>query len=122
MLIQVYLNEKFIETRFEDAPPVYRLAVTFQVSDDQCAVGNCGKPIPLLEHVFEQLNVGGDLVDAEEWTTRYRANGNRSLSTTDVVIVGETAFTVAPFGWETMSTDDLLDGINRYTASGVSQV
>ena len=63
--------------------------------------------------VWEQLNVGGDLIEATEWCDEYRANGNRSLSTGDVVVIGETAFSCDPFGWSIVPTGDLVTAINR---------
>ena len=54
----------------------------------------------VLEYVFEQLNVGGDLVPAEEWTVRYREAGNPSLSVDDIVVLNDKAWKVARIGWE----------------------
>lgn len=41
----------------------------------------------VLNHVYDQLNVGGDLVPADEFTTAYRAAGHRSLSVGDLVTI-----------------------------------
>lgn len=41
----------------------------------------------VLNHVYDQLNVGGDLIPAEEFTTAYRAAGHRSLSVGDLVTI-----------------------------------
>lgn len=41
----------------------------------------------VLNHVYDQLNVGGDLIPAEEFTTAYRDAGHRSLSVGDLVTI-----------------------------------
>lgn len=58
----------------------------------------------MLESIYLQLNVGGDIVTATAYTERYRSEGNRSLSVGDVVVIGETAFAVARFGFDTVSS------------------
>ncbi len=70
--------------------------------------------IAALEDVFEQLNVGGDLVEAKAYTTRYREYGNRSLSVGDVVVLGETAWAVGRFGWDQISGEDVHQGMLRF--------
>jgi hypothetical protein len=40
---------------------------------------------PILNRVYEQLNVGGDIFPAEAYTVSYRMLGNRSLSVGDVI-------------------------------------
>lgn len=66
-----------------------------------------------LEQVFEQLNIGGDLVPATDWTLRYRNARNRSLSVGDVVVLGEMAYAVADMGFERITTDDLTSALAR---------
>lgn len=52
-----------------------------------------------LEHVFEQLNVGGDLIPATDWCKEYRAAGNASLSVEDIVVLGDKPWYCASAGW-----------------------
>lgn len=104
MKIKVYLNDpadrfaRFME--FDPASARLRLAAEFTL-DVQVT------PMCVLGLIYEQLNVGGDMVEATEWTKVYRANGNRSLSVGDVVVLGETAWSVDSLGFSTISTDDL---------------
>jgi hypothetical protein len=44
----------------------------------------------ILNFVYEQLNVGGDLIPAEDFTEAYRAAGGRSLSVGDLVTLDGT--------------------------------
>jgi hypothetical protein len=42
---------------------------------------------PILNMIYTQLNVGGDMIyPAEDWTVEYRMAGNRSLSVGDLVV------------------------------------
>jgi hypothetical protein len=93
--VKVMLNQ---DTNFlSDYAPGNRLVEAASFELDYPEVGGVEQ---LLEHVYEQLNVGGDIVPATEWTTKYRAEGNRSLSVGDVVLLGETAWTCSSFGWQ----------------------
>ena len=77
----------------------YRKAVEFDLPDrerDHWVV---------LEHIFEQLNVGGELVPATPWCKEYRAAGHASLSVDDVVILGDKPWHCARFGWEPLPED-----------------
>ncbi len=74
-------------------------------------------PTAVLNAVYEQLNVGGDVVAATEWTKAYRSAGHRSLSVGDVVVVGEVAFAVASIGFDAISTADLVAAIEAVTAA-----
>lgn len=56
------------------------------------------------ETVFEQLNI--DEPD-HTWAQYYRLAGHRSLSVGDVVVIGETAWVVAPIGWKPISAATL---------------
>lgn len=119
MRIRVYLNES--ESGFEGfhnarRRAALRLAACFELDGDVAGKGDDGKPTAALERVFEQLNIGGELVAAERWTTAYRAAGNRSLSVGDVVLVGEAAFAVAPTSWDCVTTTELLD-VGNYVDS-----
>jgi len=102
---KVYLNEGDDWFQPFDANTAQlRLAATFDIDPS-------GDPKTDLHDIFEQLNVGGGLVPAEDYTTTYRNAGNRSLSVGDVVILGEIAWTVARYGWDTISTHDLTHAI-----------
>lgn len=60
--------------------------------------------------VFEQL----DIDEPEHlWALRYRLAGHRSLSVGDVVVLGETAWTVEPIGWKPLPAAALAAGILR---------
>jgi hypothetical protein len=116
MKIMMYLNETRCGRfgfRNEGGPAALRLAARFDVDDSIAGKIIDGKPIAALETVFEQLNIGGDMVPAEPWTTAYRAAGNRSLSVGDVVVVGDAAFAVASFGWDRVTTAELQAAINN---------
>lgn len=114
--IKVFLNEGednffgFVND-FANAPAL-RLAAEFDLVLPSVRLID-GKPLDVLERVFEQLNIGGDLVPAEPWTDAYRAAGNRSLSVGDVVVVGEAAFAVGSYGWDAVPTGDLVAAINK---------
>lgn len=60
-----------------------------------------------LETIFDELNEE----PTQQWATDYRAAGNRSLSVGDVVVLGETAWVVAPVGYEGVAADDLATAI-----------
>ena len=113
MNTQVYLNEA---QQWPSGPPALRLAVRFDLPTQLVSrLDNDGVPIHALGHVFEQLNIGGDMgVPAEPWTIEYRHNRNRSLSVGDVVVIGECAFSVESFGWRRIPTDELCDSIDRW--------
>ncbi len=113
--IKVYLNEG--EGRFMNfnsafnGNPRLRLAAAFTIATEI--------PIPAVrELVFEQLNVGGDLVPAAPWTNRYRADRNRSLSVGDVVVLGEVAYGCASSGWEIVPTERLVEAIGNFNEAG----
>lgn len=102
--VKVYLNsghEMF--RKFNPDTAQLHLAAKFDLNMPECphAVNAA------LNYIFEQLNVGGELVEATDWCDDYRANGNRSLSTGDVVVIGETAFSCDPFGWSIVPGGDL---------------
>ena len=44
----------------------------------------------ILNAVYEQLNVGGDIIPAQPYTEAYRAAGGRSLSVGDLVTIDDT--------------------------------
>lgn len=108
--VTVYLNapeEAFVKFRPETAR--LREAIRFDLNMPECPHAVHAA----LNHIFEQLNVGGELVEATPWCDEYRANGNRSLSTGDVVTIGETAFSCDPYGWSIVPTSDLVAAIER---------
>jgi hypothetical protein len=43
----------------------------------------------VLNRVYEQLNIGGDLIPAQPYTAAYRAAGGRSLSVGDLVTLDD---------------------------------
>lgn len=117
--IKVYLNEGEdhffgFHNKFADSPRL-RLALVF---DWVCPVPLSAQNI--LETVFEQLNIGGDLVPAEPWTEQYRHEHNRSLSVGDVVVVGETAWACESTGWQPVPTDELVQAIRDFNVHGAA--
>lgn len=103
MHVTVYHNEG--PNHFQPFGPrsVLVLAAKFEV--------DATDPIRALNEIYEQLNVGGDMVPATEYTKRYRANQFRSLSVGDVVVLGETAWAVDRFGFQIIPTDALTDAL-----------
>jgi hypothetical protein len=61
-----------------------------------------------LEIIFEQLNIHNP---QQPWAIDYRLAGQRSLSVGDVVVLGETAWACASFGWTPISTDELQSAL-----------
>lgn len=116
MKVKVYLNEgpgRFIN--YEVTMAQLRLAAEFEIDPEfyfTLLKTPQGRIDAILGMIFEQLNVGGEFVTATEWTTKYRANRNRSLSVGDVVTLDETAWAVQSFGFRQISTEDLEGAIN----------
>lgn len=78
----------------------------------------------ILNAVFEQLNVGGDVVPAQPYTEAYRAAGHRSLSVGDLVTLDGTennwagfrgTYAVERFGFERVLAPNIVirRGISR---------
>ena len=96
MKVQVF-SYRFVDD-FSDRR-AYRKAVEFELPDSE------RDHWQVLEHIFEQLNVGGEFVPAEPWCVEYREAGNCSLSVDDVVILGDKPWHCARFGWEPLEPD-----------------
>jgi hypothetical protein len=108
--VKVYLNESddsFFGFVNKFSPAQLRKAIEFDVALPTGPDQSHRQVAALLEIVFTQLNVGGNLIPATPWTVVYRENRNRSLSVGDVVVVGESAFACGKFGWDAISTDAL---------------
>ena len=100
MRVNVYLNEgpnHFFG--FDPETACLNLSLAFDMEN--------ANHYSILNLVYEQLNVGGEIVPATEWTKQYRANRCRSLSMGDVVVVGETAYACADVGWDRITTEEL---------------
>lgn len=110
--IQVYLNTNrdgmVFGFRNQHSMSSVRLAARFELSDMITGKLSAGVPIAALEVVYSQLNSDPTC----PWSIRYRNDGYRSLSTGDVVVIGEVAYAVANFGFQQITTDELLDAIN----------
>lgn len=122
MNTQVYLGTNFRDSSAgfnRLAPTSLRLAARFELPDELATVLSAGAPILALEHVYEQLNRGSGAI-LEPWASEYLIGTNRSLSVGDVVVIGETAYAVAGFGFDRITTDDLLDAISRFQHGKVS--
>lgn len=63
------------------------------------------EPTAMCEDAFRIFNVDPEHLAEEEraLATQYRAHQVRSLSMGDVVVIGETAWACARFGWENVS-------------------
>lgn len=102
--VRVYLNDA--ENSFAGfVPATARLSLAADF--DVAAPAGQAAVFEALDDVFTQLNVGGDVVAATEYTRVYRSAGHRSLSVGDVIVLGETAFAVALFGFDTIAAVDL---------------
>lgn len=109
MTVTVYLNDgPHNFDGFDPASAQLREAVRFDAVVSE-SVPSEATTTRLLETVFEQLNLDPD----REWAQLYHAEGNRSLSVGDVVVLGEIAWTVERSGWAHISTDDLTRSIAR---------
>ena len=126
MNVKVYLNHGGMFRKFDPATAELHLAAEFELDVGSDDASFHGHPIDAdvyaaLELVFKQLNVGGDLVPATEWTRRYRAEGNRSLSVGDVVVIGEIAYSVGSFGWHQVSGNDLSTSVLELEQNEVTE-
>lgn len=103
MTTTVYLNEGDNMFRpFDENRSALRKAIEFDSTDG-------------LDRIFEQLNIGGDMVPAQPYTTEYRTAGNRSLSVGDVVALGTgEAFAVDMIGWTPITDAAVLAANQRY--------
>lgn len=125
--VKVYLNEGpdnyfGFSNEFANDPRL-RLAAAFTLplrSDDTETPLSELAVRRRLEYVFEQLNIGGDLVEATPWTERYRLEGNRSLSVGDVVVIGETAWSCEHAGWKQVLTEELVEAIVAFNEKGAA--
>ncbi len=109
--VRVYLNDA--ENSFDGFTPAaarLHLAGEFEVA----APGSQAAVFEVLDDVFTQLNVGGEIVAAADYTLAYRSAGHRSLSVGDVLVLGETAFAVARFGF------DVIPATALRTATGAT--
>lgn len=106
--VTIYLNESADAVLgFDPATARLRIAARFTVAAPSSAQDAAAS----LEQIYTQLNIGGDVVAATDYTRDYRAAGNRSLSMGDVVVLGETAFTVARFGFDIISSAALATAL-----------
>jgi len=98
--VQVFLNDAHGSfSGFDEVNARLRPAAVFDIA----APSDSAALFVALEDIFTQLNVGGDVFAATEYTTKYHAAGNRSLSVGDVVVVGESAYSVARCGFAALS-------------------
>lgn len=89
--VKIYLWDQFLERRFREYEPedTYTLACEYE--------SDFSTPLDILGDAFERFNVGED-----EIAQRYRAEGHRSMSIGDIVVVnvdGEIAFACKSVGW-----------------------
>ncbi|MFA5707522.1 hypothetical protein [Mycolicibacterium sp.] len=110
LTVKVYLNEGANPfSPYDPAKARLHEAATFDTTAEPSGDGVKA----VLSAVFEQLNID---YPTEVWAQRYRADRHRSLSVGDVVTVGETAWAIAPIGWDRISTADLSAGITNAAA------
>ncbi|TXH22919.1 MAG: hypothetical protein E6R06_15965 [Mycobacterium sp.] len=106
----VYLNDTTtFRGRFgEGLPAQLREATRFTA---QLPAGDpASAVIALLRTVFDELNVDDP---STEWAQQYRRDRNRSFSVGDVVVLGETAWACASFGWDSISAEQLRDALSH---------
>jgi hypothetical protein len=118
--VKVYLNESrdsFAGFVNKFSPAQLRKAIEFDVALPTGPDQAHRQVDALLEIVFAQLNIGGDLIPATPWTVVYREYRNRSLSVGDVVVVGESAYSCESAGWKSISTDALTAALIDNTDS-----
>jgi hypothetical protein len=75
-----------------------------------------------LENIFDQLNIGGDLIPHSDLSRRYREDGNRSLSKGDVISVssydsGPRFYAVAGSGYREIDSNAFVAAQRRYNVS-----
>lgn len=100
----VYLNEsRDSYLGFDPMTAQLRLVARFLIPAPESAAALTAA----LEDIYVQLNVGGELVAAADYTLEYRAAGHRSVSVGDVLVIGESAFTVARFGFDSLPAGEL---------------
>lgn len=114
--VKVYLNEgpdNFFgfHNQFANEPRL-RLAAEFEVQEEDCD----GQPV--LPMIFDQLNIGGDLIPAKPWCERYRAERNRSLSVGDVVQLDERFYACASMSWDDVSQFEVDEAIADFDRLG----
>jgi len=113
-LAVIYLNDsRDSYLGFDRTTARLRLAARFLIPAPESAAAVAAA----LEDIFVQLNVGGDLVPAADYTLEYRAAGHRSVSVGDVLVIGECAFTVARFGFDRLPASDLSSATAQQQAS-----
>jgi hypothetical protein len=100
----VYLNHAHARLfGFNETTAQLRMAESFDLELPEHLTGSAVVEAAL-DVVFEQLSI-----DEPEhiWALRYRLAGHRSLSVGDVVVIGDTAWVVAPIGWKPISAATL---------------
>jgi hypothetical protein len=109
--VTVYLNEAAVSffgfKPFKPEKAALRKAISFELDRDIRFASAHGKKATnediarVLDIVYIQLNVGGDIYPHTTWSQSYRDLGNRSLSLGDVVhLDGGGFFVVSRFGFK----------------------
>ena len=135
MKITVYLNEsddsfrgfdfktarlrQAIEFDLDAVLPDGMPAKPFTIESYEAAKAAKDKAIhAVLDGIFTQLNVGGEIYPAEDYTIEYRADGNRSLSVGDVVALDGVPYAVGRFGWDRAMFAALKFSVLRFDRLG----
>lgn len=106
----VYLNETTsFRGRFGEGLPAQLREVT-RFSTELPAGDPAAALTDVLRTVFDELNVDDP---STEWAQQYRRDRNRSFSVGDVVVLGETAWACASFGWDSISADQLRAALSH---------
>jgi hypothetical protein len=113
MKVKIYLNDGEdhfygFKNEFANSPEL-TMVHEFEITETEVAWIHGLKwhaVIRVLDWVFQELNVGEGKIAKE-----YRAKCLRSLSVGDVVVVGETAWSVGSYGWDTITTEELNKAI-----------
>lgn len=92
MKVTIYLNEARGSMRDGFTKSTATLVEGFSFELDRTIVPGGGfataeSLLYALETVFEGLNIGGDLIPHTDWSRAYRAQGRRSLSVGDLVVL-----------------------------------
>jgi hypothetical protein len=123
--VTVYLNARGSFSGFNPEKAALRKAITFEMDRDiRFASKNGTKAAKedvarVLDIVYVQLDVGGDIYPHTTWSQSYRDNGNRPLNGGDVIhLEGAGFFAVRWFGFKevTSGADRVRKAEERYAA------
>ncbi len=116
MIVRVYLNEadgSFV-FGFRPEEAILREALAMEQDLDFTPTGGMFTKA-YLEDIYDQLNIGGELIAATDWTKSYRERANRSLTVGDVVVLdNDQAYAVDREGFVEVFFTDVSVAAARY--------